>query len=92
MCTLDAAQVPDRVAQWRALAASARSTERIDAGVRLVFDKATDVASIATLAHAEQQCCSFFTFTLTIDAEHVALEVRAPQDAQSLVDELLATA
>jgi hypothetical protein len=34
---------------------------------------------------AEQSCCSFFSFALTVDDRGVALEVRAPQDAAELV-------
>jgi len=33
------------------------------------------------LAAAEQDCCQFFTFAITIDSRGVALEVRAPDDA-----------
>jgi DNA-binding transcriptional MerR regulator len=101
-CTLDAAGMGDRLAEWAALldpevaagpdgAASpagvvARSA--VDGGVRLVFGPGADVAAIARLAAAEQGCCRFFRFTLTIDDSGVALEARAPAGAGDLVTAL----
>ena len=34
---------------------------------------------------AEQGCCTFFAFAITIDDRGIALEVRAPADAADLV-------
>jgi hypothetical protein len=46
------------------------------------------LADVARLAAAEQDCCRFFSFALTVDERGVALEVRAPDDALSLVEAL----
>lgn len=43
---------------------------------------------IAELAAAEQSCCSFFAFALTIDGRGAALKVRAPAEGLVLVDAL----
>jgi hypothetical protein len=43
---------------------------------------------VARLAAAEQDCCRFFRFTLSIDAGGVALEVRAPSEATDVVTAL----
>ena len=39
------------------------------------------VAEVARLAAAEQDCCTFFTFTLPMTTGQVRLEVQAPDDA-----------
>jgi hypothetical protein len=43
---------------------------------------------VATLATAEQSCCSFFTFTLHMDHTATVLMITAPADATVLVDAL----
>jgi DNA-binding transcriptional MerR regulator len=94
-CTLDAGQMGSRVEEWSALLATddergsgvvARTA--IDDGVRLRFGPGTDVAELARLAAAEQDCCRFFRFTLAIDTGGVALEVRAPSGAIDVVTAL----
>jgi hypothetical protein len=37
----------------------------------------------------EQACCSFFTFTITVTHDTVALDVTAPPDAVGLVHALV---
>jgi hypothetical protein len=43
------------------------------------------IADLARLAAAEQKCCRFFSFDLTVDDRGVGLEVRAPDGAEDLV-------
>ena len=43
---------------------------------------------LARLAAAEQECCSFFDFTVRLASGRTALEVRAPADAQDVVASL----
>ena len=52
------------------------------------FGDDVDVVELTRLMHAEQGCCRFFGFALTIDADGVGLEVRAPADAQDVVTSL----
>ncbi len=40
------------------------------------------------LVAGEQDCCQFFRFAITVDTRGVALEVRAPDDARSIVESL----
>ncbi len=75
-CTLDAREWPERVDEWHRLLAGVRTREPVDGDVRLVFDLGVDASEIARLAGAEQDCCRFFAFALTIDARGLALEVR----------------
>jgi hypothetical protein len=56
------------------------------------FHRDVDVASIAELVVAEQDCCGFFTFTLGVAATGVTLDVTAPPAAQPMIDGLLGAA
>lgn len=87
-CTLGAADMPGRLASWQAALAPVVSREAIPGGVRLVFPQDTAVGALAELASAEQDCCMFFRFAITIDGRGIALEVTAPPDAIDLVHSL----
>jgi DNA-binding transcriptional MerR regulator len=85
-CTLDAGERVGRMDDWTGLLASASSRTPIADGIRVTFPSRAGMAGeVAELAALEQQCCSFFTFTLDITADAVVLEVRAPQEAAALV-------
>ena len=40
------------------------------------------------LVAAEQDCCQFFQFAITVDTRGLALEVRAPSDAYAIVESM----
>lgn len=85
-CTLDATAAGDRLAEWDAMLKSAGHRVALPGGgVRIEFDATVDVAELARLARAEQQCCAFFQFAVTIDGRGVGLEVRAPAEALDFV-------
>lgn len=44
------------------------------------------------LSTAEQDCCQFFRFTITVDTRGLALEIRAPADALPIVHSLFGAA
>jgi hypothetical protein len=90
-CTLPAADRPLRLAEFDDLFATAlRAIERPDAAVRarLVLSGGDDLAErVQSLADAETECCSFFTFTLTplasdevdaADGTVLALDIEVP--------------
>jgi hypothetical protein len=77
-----------RVDEWAAALAGVVGRHAVDGGVRLDLGPGTDVAEVARLAAAEQECCGFFRFALSMDARGVALEVRAPDEAAGLVTDL----
>jgi DNA-binding transcriptional MerR regulator len=87
-CTLDAGEMPERMADWEGLLASVRTRDLIDRGLRLEFDEGVRAADVATLAAAEQTCCSFFEFAVTVDGRGVGLEVQAPDEARPILDTL----
>jgi DNA-binding transcriptional MerR regulator len=87
-CTLGAGAMGQRLSDWEAVLAQATDRSPIDGGVRLAFAPDAPLARIATLAAAEQGCCAFFHFALTVDQRGIALEVRAPADAQDVLTAL----
>ena len=91
-CTLDPAAMGDRMDDWQAALAHVVDRQAIPGGVRLVLGANTPLGDLTALAAAEQGCCSFFSFALTLDGRGAALEVRAPEDAADLVTSLFGTA
>lgn len=86
-CTLPADQIPARADDWGELLHNATAREPLpDAtGVRVVLDPQVPVDELTRLVIAEQRCCTFFAFAITIDHRGIALEVRTPADATDLV-------
>ena len=91
-CTLDPSELPRRIEEWRDLVGHVVRRTRIDGGVRLELDPAAPLDQLALLMRAEQGCCSFFAFSLTVDHSGVALEVRAPADGRAMVEGLFGAA
>lgn len=93
-CSLGRDELGDRVYDWHTLLATATQrriaeTDARTVGVRYTFRTSPDVISaLAELVAAEQQCCSFYEFVMHTGASDTHLEVRAPQEAQPLLDEL----
>lgn len=88
-CSLDAGALSERLVDWHAVLAQAQSRLAIDdGGVRVEFGDDVDLGELAVLVAAEQRCCPFFAFALTVDHRGRALEVRAPDDAAGIVTEL----
>ena len=87
-CTLTNTEMATRVEDWQALLGSATGREPLDGGVRVVFGSDASLAALAALVAAEQACCMFLRFALTVDARGVALEVTAPGDALGIIHDL----
>jgi MerR family transcriptional regulator, copper efflux regulator len=86
VCT--AASATAALDAWRGLLAAHEGTlvrTAIDGGVRLQFGPDVDVAQLARLTMAEQECCRFFSFAITVDERGVGLDVRAPEEALAIV-------
>lgn len=88
VCTLEAADMPGRLQQWRHLVTHVVDRTAIDGGTRLQLDSATPLGQLALLVGAEQRCCSFFAFAITVDSRGIALEVTGPPEAQAMVESL----
>jgi hypothetical protein len=87
-CSLDGAQMGDRVVEWQAVLANVAAREPIAGGVRLVLAPGAALDDVVRLAAAEQECCRFLSFAITVDERGIALEVRAPDDALPIVESL----
>jgi MerR family transcriptional regulator, copper efflux regulator len=87
-CTLSADETPARVAAWQTALAPVLDRQPLEGGVRLVFPGDVPLTSLVELVAAEQACCMFFRFAITVDTRGVALEVTAPPEAVELVHSL----
>jgi MerR family copper efflux transcriptional regulator len=87
-CTLPAGEVPQRMADWQSVLDRVVDRTPIDGGVRLSLAPGTPLPDVAALVQAEQKCCAFFSFALTVDGRGTGLEVRAPATATDAVTAL----
>ena len=87
-CTLEPAELPKRIQDWKDFGACVVARTPIDGGVRLQLTDTAPVDELAQLMKAEQGCCAFFSFALTVDSRGVALEVRAPAEGLAAVEAL----
>jgi MerR family copper efflux transcriptional regulator len=92
VCTLADGAVADRLEEWRTMLRDARSRAAFDGGLRIEFGAGIEVTDLAWLVAAEQRCCAFFDFAITVDARGIGLEVRAPDDAGDVVTTLFGEA
>lgn len=91
-CTLEPGAMPDRLAEWAAVLESATRRTPVDGGVRIELRDDVDLGDLGRLLGAEQHCCSFFRFTLSVDAAGIVLEVRAPDLAADVITDLFGAA
>jgi DNA-binding transcriptional MerR regulator len=91
-CTLGSAEMGDRLQQWNGVLASATGRRPLPSGGLRIELGAVDIADLVRLVEAEQACCGFFQFAITVDQRGVALEVGAPLGAQDLVTGLFGDA
>lgn len=92
-CTLDGPDdVAARIDEWRAALGHVTGREPLDGGVRLALGPETPLAEVARLMAAEQDCCRFFAFALTVDGRGLALEVKAPADGLPVLESLFGEA
>ena len=93
VCTLEPGAMPDRLADWeRVLHRAQARRATADGGLRIEFDADIDIGDLARLVGAEQRCCQFFAFAITVDHRGTALEIRAPESAAGIVADLFGTA
>jgi DNA-binding transcriptional MerR regulator len=92
-CTLGPGAMPERIERWQAVLANVRSRVRTaDGRLRIEFEHGVDLSDLAALVVAEQQCCAFFAFVVTVDERGIALEVDAPDQAAEIVSAMFGTA
>jgi hypothetical protein len=91
VCTLSAAAMTDRIAEWRRFVEDHVLLVAGTAGSARLQLRDTDGSVLAAtdLAAREKACCAFFEFRLVRQPEAVWLEIDAPKDASALLDELI---
>jgi len=89
-CTLPAAELPVRGAEFTALfAASLRGLQRVaQTSLRLTLAGDTDQSTLMDLTAREAECCSFFTFTVLAVDGAVLLDVSVPPAYVDVLDSL----
>jgi len=87
-CTLPAGSMTGRIADWQSLLGHVERRESIEGGVRSVFAPSVPADELIRLVAAEQDCCPFFRFVITVDTRGLALEVRAPEDVRPIVESM----
>jgi len=80
--------MPDRIAEWQEVLNAVTARQPLAGGMRLEFGRDVDLGSLSALVGAEQQCCAFFAFAITVDQRGIGLEVSAPADALDVVTAL----
>jgi hypothetical protein len=92
VCTLTADALSGRIEEWVDLLEHAVCRRAIDDGVRVEFDGELPAGELMRLVAAEQACCQFLRFAITVDTRGIALEIRAASDARPLVEALFGAA
>jgi len=87
-CTLGAGDLAGRMARWRAVTARAAGERTpTEHGVRLSFAAGPGVRDeLCELAALEADCCTFATWTVREDGDHVLVDVTgdSPEGAQAI--------
>jgi MerR family transcriptional regulator, copper efflux regulator len=83
-CSLTVGQYGARVREWRTLLDGAHREILPDGSmrVRLPIARASELAQLVV---AEQRCCPFFTFRLTLAGDHVGLDAYGPGGVEPLI-------
>jgi MerR family transcriptional regulator, copper efflux regulator len=84
-CSLSGTDMAARVEDWNRVLSQVANRLPLPGGTRLELSDRTQLPALAALVEAEQTCCPFFAFAITIDQRGLALEVTAPTDGQDLL-------
>jgi hypothetical protein len=89
-CSLDATELPKRLAEMSSLGQAALIDAQDDAtSAELRFAAGTGVR--ARIDAAESQCCAFLDMTITDEPDTIVLTIEAPEDAGPVLAELVDT-
>jgi len=87
-CSLSSDALKGRLEDWQQLLGHVSRRESIDGGVRAAFMTSVPLDELMRLVAAEQDCCQFLSFAITVDARGIGLEITAPLDALPIVESL----
>ncbi len=85
-CSLSKDSAAVQLTTWKMLLEHAVHREPIDDGQRLSFASTVPIVDLAKITQAEQSCCQFFRFAITIDHRGIGLEVRSSTDGQAIIE------
>ncbi len=90
-CSLDAAELPERLAQMAELGRSSLLTmESAERRAVLRFRLSPGTAErLATIVAAEEECCAFMTMNLARGPDAVELTIGAPPGAEPVLAEMV---
>lgn len=88
-CTLDAADLPERLAEWRGLRDRATLIEERASALRLTFASDEPIEAIARLVELESACCAFYHFTMETEGQARTLTIDAGPNGTPAVRGLL---
>jgi hypothetical protein len=93
-CTLDPAEMRDRVTSIDALRSDALLDQReIAGGLRTTFRDTPDVERrVRELVAAESRCCAFLSFAVGRDDDALWLDITGAPDARPVIDQFFAAA
>lgn len=80
-CTLSSSDMKQRAADWHQLLDDTTARTPLDGGVHLALAATIDVQELTRLVVAEQDCCRFFAFAITVDDSGVGLDIRGALEA-----------
>lgn len=90
--TLTPQSMRSRLTDWQRLLSHIVRREPIDNGLRATFGPETPLDELMRLVAAEQDCCQFFDFAITVDTRGIAIEVRSPPAALPVLQSLFGVA
>jgi hypothetical protein len=88
-CTLDDAEMPARLAEWRALRERSTAVRQTNGGAALTLAEGEALPAVVDLIDRESGCCAFYRFSLRIAAGARELEIDAGPDGYPAVAALL---
>ncbi len=91
-CTLRPDALRGQVDDWQSMLGHAERPLPLEDGVRVELSPDTPLQELMRLVAAEQDCCQFLRFAITLDARGVGLEVRGRADAQVVIESLFGVA
>ena len=88
-CTIDASEVPERLALLERMRAALKTLDRTDDGMLLHFAPNADTeADLRAFAVDEKRCCQFWGFAVDATDNELTLQWDAPPDAQHLIERI----
>ena len=90
-CTLNSAEIVERVNEWRSVSSRAISREVHGERITSIYPPDPDVTRpLKDLIAAETICCSFLKFDVHEYAHETVVELTFPEEARALIERVMA--